>query len=119
MTLPAGLSCQPFGQYPHHMEEPLKVKILIVSDGVIHGTRENVSGPALEKRMMAAGWIVVEKTVTADGTEAVAQALRSLAENFHGLIDPLDFLAKLLVRAIALFSVNAFKHLILDKNRRV
>jgi len=86
MTLPAGLSCQPFGQYPHRMEEPVKVKILTVSDGVIHGSRENISGPALEKRMMAAGWTVVEKTVTADGTDSVAQALRSLAKDFHGLI---------------------------------
>ncbi len=61
-------------------------KVLTVSDGVVDGTREDRSGAALVAALEAAGATVVARAVTADGTEEVATALRSLAEGFSGLI---------------------------------
>lgn len=60
--------------------------MLTVSDGVIHGTREDRSGAALEQRLTEVGWTVVERVAVEDGTDAVAGALARLAEGFHGLI---------------------------------
>ena len=65
---------------------PLDVKVLTVSDGVVHGVREDRSGAALVDRCEAEGWTVVDTAVTADGTEAVAEAIRALAIGFHGLV---------------------------------
>jgi len=64
----------------------MQAKVLTVSDGVIHGTREDKSGAALETTLAEAGWDVVERAVVEDGTDAVAGALTQLAEGFHGLI---------------------------------
>lgn len=61
-------------------------KVLTVSDGVVHGTREDRSGAALEEQLTAAGYQVVERRVVADGIESVADALRDLADGFAGLI---------------------------------
>lgn len=65
---------------------PLLVKILTVSDGVVHGTREDKSGAILETHMTAAGWDVVDRQVTEDGEAPVAGRLRALAAGFHGLV---------------------------------
>lgn len=65
---------------------PLLVKILTVSDGVVHGTREDKSGAILETHMAAAGWDVVDRQVTEDGEAPVAGRLRDLAAGFHGLV---------------------------------
>ena len=65
---------------------PLQAKVLTVSDGVVHGTREDRSGVALVEQLTAAGFEVVEHRVTADGTENVAAALRTLADGFSGLV---------------------------------
>lgn len=64
----------------------LSVKIVTVSDGVIAGTREDKSGQVLEGYFTDAGWTVVERAVTEDGAEPVAETLRNLAAGFHGLI---------------------------------
>jgi molybdopterin adenylyltransferase len=61
-------------------------KVLTVSDGVVAGTREDRSGTALEARLSEAGFHVVERRVSSDGTEAVALALTELADGFAGLI---------------------------------
>ena len=61
-------------------------KVLTVSDGVVHGTREDRSGEALAEQLVAAGYRVVERRVVADGVESVADALRDLADGFAGLI---------------------------------
>lgn len=61
-------------------------KVLTVSDGVVAGTRDDRSGAALEERLGAAGFDVVERRVSADGTEAVAGALSDLADRFVGLV---------------------------------
>ena len=61
-------------------------KVLTVSDGVVEGTRDDRSGTALAERLAAAGFEVVERRVTADGVEAVADALRELTAGFAGLV---------------------------------
>jgi molybdopterin adenylyltransferase len=61
-------------------------KVLTVSDGVVAGTREDKSGAALEARLAAAGFDVVERRVSSDGTDEVARALVELADGFAGLI---------------------------------
>lgn len=64
----------------------MKAKVLTVSDGVVEGTREDRSGDALVARLTDAGFEVVDRAVAADGTASVADALRSLAHDFAGLI---------------------------------
>lgn len=64
----------------------LVAKILTVSDGVHHGTREDASGAALEDFLSRSGWTVSERAVCEDGAEPVAQTLNRLSEGFHGLI---------------------------------
>ena len=64
----------------------LFAKVLTVSDGVVAGTREDVSGRALTERLLAEGYLVVEHRITEDGTEAVAGALRTLTDGFAGLV---------------------------------
>lgn len=65
---------------------PLRAKVLTVSDGVVAGTRQDRSGPALAAALSAAGWTVADRWAVADGVEAVAGALTHLAEGFRGLI---------------------------------
>jgi molybdenum cofactor synthesis domain-containing protein len=64
----------------------LQAKVLTVSDGVVEGTRQDRSGPALAERLSAAGYRVVETRAVADGEESVAAALRALAASFAGLV---------------------------------
>ena len=63
-----------------------RAKVLTVSDGVVAGTRQDRSGDALVEALSGAGFEVVERRVVADGTEPVADALRSLAAGFAGLV---------------------------------
>lgn len=67
-------------------ERAWPAKVLTVSDGVVAGTRDDRSGDALAARLAEAGFAVVGRRVTADGTDAVARALRELAEGFTGLV---------------------------------
>jgi len=64
----------------------LAAKVLTVSDGVVHGTREDRSGAVLDERLRAEGYDVVERRVVADGIENVAGALRELCEGFAGVV---------------------------------
>lgn len=63
-----------------------QAKVLTVSDGVIAGTREDRSGAALAAHLAAAGFDVVGRAVVEDGIDAVAGALRDLADGFAGLV---------------------------------
>jgi molybdopterin adenylyltransferase len=63
-----------------------RAKVLTVSDGVVHGTREDLSGRALVEHLSAHGFEVVEHRVTADGADLVATALTEMCEDFAGLI---------------------------------
>jgi molybdenum cofactor synthesis domain-containing protein len=69
-----------------HQTSGIQAKVLTVSDGVIAGTREDRSGVALDERLRAEGFTVVDRRVVADGTDSVATALRELAHGFAGLI---------------------------------
>ena len=64
----------------------MKAKVLTVSDGVVHGTREDRSGAALVEQLTGAGYEVVDHVVTADGTTNVADTLVAMADGFAGLI---------------------------------
>ena len=61
-------------------------KVLTVSDGVVGGTREDRSGPALAEALVTAGYDVVERPAVADGRDSVAAALRDLTRSFAGLV---------------------------------
>jgi len=67
-------------------DESLRAKVLTVSDGVVHGTRDDASGAALVQQLADAGWTVVEHRVTADGVDNVANTLREMCGGFAGLI---------------------------------
>lgn len=64
----------------------LRAKVLTVSDGVVHGTRDDASGRALVAQLGEAGFEVVDHQVTADGADGVAAMLASMADGFAGLI---------------------------------
>lgn len=64
----------------------LAAKVLTVSDGVVHGTREDRSGAALVARLRSEGFEVVDHQVVEDGTASVARALNRLVEGFAGLV---------------------------------
>jgi molybdenum cofactor synthesis domain-containing protein len=64
----------------------LAAKILTVSDGVVAGSREDRSGQALVERLSSEGYAVADRRVVPDGVEAVAAALRDMAEGFAGLL---------------------------------
>jgi molybdenum cofactor synthesis domain-containing protein len=64
----------------------LVAKVLVVSDGVHAGTRDDKAGPKVVERLNEAGWAVIEHRVTADGIDQVAFALRELATGFTGLV---------------------------------
>jgi molybdopterin adenylyltransferase len=64
----------------------LRAKVLTVSDGVIHGTREDKSGVALADCLASHGFEVVDRHIVADGIGSVAAALMAMAEGFAGVI---------------------------------
>ncbi|HEV8625403.1 MAG TPA: MogA/MoaB family molybdenum cofactor biosynthesis protein [Acidimicrobiia bacterium] len=65
---------------------PLFAKVLTVSDGVVAGTRDDVSGRTLTERLIGEGYVVVEHRVTEDGIEVVAKILGEMSAGFAGLI---------------------------------
>jgi molybdenum cofactor synthesis domain-containing protein len=67
-------------------DEPLLAKVLTVSDGVVHGSREDRSGAALVELLSERGFTIVEHRVTTDGADAVAAALVEMTEGFAGLV---------------------------------
>jgi molybdenum cofactor synthesis domain-containing protein len=69
-----------------HDSSGLAAKVLTVSDGVVHGTREDKSGQALADHLAAAGYEVAEQRVVADGVESVRDALTEMCEGFAGLV---------------------------------
>lgn len=71
---------------PDHDTSGLLAKVLTVSDGVIHGTREDKSGGALVELLSANGYEIVEQRVVADGVDNVAPALIDMSEDFNGLV---------------------------------
>jgi molybdenum cofactor synthesis domain-containing protein len=72
---------QPAPGVPH-----LEAKVLVVSDGVVAGTRTDAAGPKVAARLAEAGFAVVAHEVTSDGIDEVAAALRALVGGFAGLV---------------------------------
>jgi molybdopterin adenylyltransferase len=68
------------------MAQALLAKVLTVSDGVVHGTRDDTSGRALVDQLTSVGFEVVEHRVSADGAALVAEALREMCDGFSGLV---------------------------------
>jgi molybdopterin adenylyltransferase len=64
----------------------LAAKVLVVSDGVHHGTRVDRAGPKVVTRLVDAGFAVIAHEVTADGIDEVASALRDLVARFQGIV---------------------------------
>jgi len=71
---------------PDHDTAGLAAKVLTVSDGVVHGTREDKSGAALADLLSQSGYTIVEQRVVADGVENVAEALTEMSADFAGVI---------------------------------
>ena len=63
-----------------------RAKVVTVSDGVVAGTREDLSGTALEEALSKAGFEVVERSVIADGIASVAGELARVSANFAGVV---------------------------------
>ncbi|MEZ5381078.1 MAG: MogA/MoaB family molybdenum cofactor biosynthesis protein [Microthrixaceae bacterium] len=94
MTVDAGATNGP-SDADHHGSHPddsaplprrPQAKVLTVSDRVVAGTREDVSGVELAAHLEAAGFEVLEHRVIADGVERVSNTLSYMALNFVGLI---------------------------------
>lgn len=60
--------------------------MIVVSDGVAHGSRPDRGGPAVSERLAEAGYTVAPPVVVPDGVESVAGALRDQADGFTGLL---------------------------------
>ena len=67
-------------------ERTHEAKVVTVSDGVMSGTREDLSGAALEEALTAAGFKVVSRSVVADGVVSVAGELARVSASFYGLV---------------------------------
>lgn len=61
-------------------------KVCTVSDGVVAGTREDLSGVAVGLVLEAAGFVVVERRCVPDGIESVSQALIEMTADFAGIV---------------------------------
>ncbi|MGC8465767.1 MAG: MogA/MoaB family molybdenum cofactor biosynthesis protein [Acidimicrobiales bacterium] len=64
----------------------MRAKVVTVSDGVIAGSRNDLSGRVLQDLLEERGFEVVERLAIADGRELVAETLRRICRDFHGLV---------------------------------
>ena len=64
----------------------MEAKVLVVSDGVAAGEREDTSGRSLREWLTSANFVVSVYRVVPDGAESVAEALREMCEDFSGLV---------------------------------
>jgi molybdenum cofactor synthesis domain-containing protein len=53
----------------------IQVAIVTISDSVVAGTREDLSGPALEQRVAELGWTVAQRAVVPDDRTLIAKAV--------------------------------------------
>ena len=61
-------------------------KVLVVSDSLVRGEREDLAGPALSARLEGAGYVVAEVRAVPDGAGSVEGALTELCRGFAGLV---------------------------------
>jgi molybdenum cofactor synthesis domain-containing protein len=71
---------------PRGVKIDLVAKVLVCSDGVSEGTREDRAGPKVVERLADAGFAVIDHRVCADGIDEVAFALRDLVAGYAGLV---------------------------------
>lgn len=63
------------------MPSPLRVKILVLSDGCFHGQREDLSGPVLHELLAEKGWQVVAREILPDNFEQIRARLESWSDD--------------------------------------
>ena len=63
-----------------------RARVVVVSDGVADGSRDDRGGPALREALERAGAVVDAVVVSPDGVEAVADVLRAQCAGFEGLV---------------------------------
>ena len=63
-----------------------RARVVVASDSVAAGTREDRGGPAVRAVLEAAGFVVEAVVVTPDGVDAVADTLLAQCAGFHGLV---------------------------------
>jgi len=63
----------------------LFAKVLIVSDSVTRGEREDLAGPQISARLVDAGFTIADYQIIPDGEESVAESLRAMSD-FAGLL---------------------------------
>jgi molybdopterin adenylyltransferase len=59
----------------------IKVAVITVSDSVVAGTRQDLSGPALRERVESFGWSVSAVELVPDESLLIADAVRRLADS--------------------------------------
>ena len=59
----------------------IRTALITVSDSAVAGTREDLSGPALEAKALELGWTVVNKLILPDESEHISTALSELADS--------------------------------------
>jgi len=67
-------------------QSPGQAKVLTVSDSVEAGSRTDVSGDAVVRRLVDAGYEVIEHRVVSDDIGGITNALSYMAYGFNGLI---------------------------------
>lgn len=63
-----------------------RARVIVVSDTVAEGTRDDRGGPAVRDALEAAGAVVEAVVVSPDGVEAVADTLLAQCAGFAGLV---------------------------------
>jgi molybdenum cofactor synthesis domain-containing protein len=58
----------------------IRVAILTISDSAVAGTREDLSGPALQARCEELNWPVVQRAVVPDEETAISERLKTWAD---------------------------------------
>ena len=90
----------------------MRVSVLTISDSVTRGEREDLSGPALVKRVRELGWEVTSALRCSDDIAGLRSQLRSLIVNLpgspNGAVESLDAVAHLLPHAITV--LNGARH---------
>jgi molybdopterin adenylyltransferase len=59
----------------------IRVAILTVSDSAVAGAREDRSGPALEERVLALGWMATQKRLVRDEVYEISAEVSALAHS--------------------------------------
>lgn len=63
-----------------------RARVVVVSDGVADGSRDDRGGPALRASLESVGAVVDAVVVSSDGVDAVADAVRAQTAGFAGLV---------------------------------